>query len=603
MIEIILPSGEHLDLYSNIDISLERSNPFLSDKGSSSLPFEFPASSRNRRLLGLFGVSILEVEQKFNVILKINGLEFPALLILESFDKNKYSASILYGESLFYYKIEGITMPEVFSDYSVGTLFGRNYSVDNLIADINATSELALMYALSGDYFENNCNDYYKLSANRSDVSSSKTYKLEDEDIVALPMYRYGVHLYLQYVLKTLFKYFGFSLDLTSAPETLRFNYLVLLNNVMDLCVTGRVEYKYMVPTCSVSEFLDIIRKTFLVDFFFNYSSASFSVHSFNEVKDSIENFSSKLTSDPSFNYDLGGKISIVQEHAEMPEDREDKYIQMQDFIPSGSVLESINLGQGLSVFYSDSSASAFPILPSLRWINTKIVYNDGKPSLVEKSHYDNIYGIPKKILCMVCSCGYMYDSDVGDVEGGVSPGTDFESISRDWRCPYCGQRKDAFSLKSEPILEKSLMDLSDYGEMPIMLVYKLTYSPLPFVVYGDSSSCRVNTVYGEDTSKLIILSPLVPKVCTSNSYIDIPSDICETISDVYRYKAVQMLRVVSLTAKFKLSFFEFISFPLSSSLYINGLRCQVVSLKAKLIQDGLSEVTAELRVLFHCNP
>lgn len=44
------------------------------------------------------------------------------------------------------------------------------------------------------------------------------------------------------------------------------------------------------------------------------------------------------------------------------------------------------------------------------------------------------------------CSvCGYIYDPEKGDPEGGIKPGTRFEDIPDDWTCPVCGASKDQF--------------------------------------------------------------------------------------------------------------------------------------------------------------
>lgn len=46
-----------------------------------------------------------------------------------------------------------------------------------------------------------------------------------------------------------------------------------------------------------------------------------------------------------------------------------------------------------------------------------------------------------------VCdTCGYVYDPRVGDPDGGIPPGTDFEDIPVDWLCPVCGVGKEMFS-------------------------------------------------------------------------------------------------------------------------------------------------------------
>jgi flavin reductase (DIM6/NTAB) family NADH-FMN oxidoreductase RutF/rubredoxin len=48
-----------------------------------------------------------------------------------------------------------------------------------------------------------------------------------------------------------------------------------------------------------------------------------------------------------------------------------------------------------------------------------------------------------EKYRCTVC--GYVYDPEKGDPDGGIAPGTPFEDIPDDWVCPVCGVGKDMF--------------------------------------------------------------------------------------------------------------------------------------------------------------
>ena len=49
----------------------------------------------------------------------------------------------------------------------------------------------------------------------------------------------------------------------------------------------------------------------------------------------------------------------------------------------------------------------------------------------------------PTKYRCTVC--GWVYDPELGDNEGGIKPGTPFAALPDDWVCPVCGAAKDAF--------------------------------------------------------------------------------------------------------------------------------------------------------------
>jgi rubredoxin len=47
------------------------------------------------------------------------------------------------------------------------------------------------------------------------------------------------------------------------------------------------------------------------------------------------------------------------------------------------------------------------------------------------------------KYGCTVCD--YVYDPAKGDQDGGIQPGTPFESLPAEWVCPICGVGKDLF--------------------------------------------------------------------------------------------------------------------------------------------------------------
>jgi len=48
-----------------------------------------------------------------------------------------------------------------------------------------------------------------------------------------------------------------------------------------------------------------------------------------------------------------------------------------------------------------------------------------------------------EKYKCSVC--GYIYDPEKGDPDGGIPPNTPFEKLPEDWVCPACGAPKDMF--------------------------------------------------------------------------------------------------------------------------------------------------------------
>ena len=48
-----------------------------------------------------------------------------------------------------------------------------------------------------------------------------------------------------------------------------------------------------------------------------------------------------------------------------------------------------------------------------------------------------------KRYACTVCSYGYAPSK--GDPEQGIPPGTPFEKLPDDWKCPWCKAPKATF--------------------------------------------------------------------------------------------------------------------------------------------------------------
>ena len=51
-----------------------------------------------------------------------------------------------------------------------------------------------------------------------------------------------------------------------------------------------------------------------------------------------------------------------------------------------------------------------------------------------------------KQYVCSVCS--YTYDESIGIPEAGIAPGTKWDDLPSDWKCPWCGAGKEAFKEK-----------------------------------------------------------------------------------------------------------------------------------------------------------
>lgn len=50
-----------------------------------------------------------------------------------------------------------------------------------------------------------------------------------------------------------------------------------------------------------------------------------------------------------------------------------------------------------------------------------------------------------QKYQCDIC--GHIYDEALGDPDSDIAPGTLWDDLPNDWRCPECGAGKSDFSL------------------------------------------------------------------------------------------------------------------------------------------------------------
>ena len=62
-----------------------------------------------------------------------------------------------------------------------------------------------------------------------------------------------------------------------------------------------------------------------------------------------------------------------------------------------------------------------------------------------------------KQLVCSICS--YTYDEAKGLPEAGIAPGTKWEDLPEDWKCPLCGASKSDFREKTEQAAPATALD------------------------------------------------------------------------------------------------------------------------------------------------
>ena len=78
-------------------------------------------------------------------------------------------------------------------------------------------------------------------------------------------------------------------------------------------------------------------------------------------------------------------------------------------------------------------------------------------------------------------ACGYVYEPDKGDNTQGIPPGTPFEELPPNWRCPICSARAAAFQNIGSTGSPSGFKENLDYG----LGINRLTPGQKNLLIFG----------------------------------------------------------------------------------------------------------------------
>ncbi len=327
--EIHLDNGQYLDLPTDLELNVSHSNPLISEQGTYSLPVLLPGTENNRKMLknpqrfdnvykdviklpayikqGLFqkkaSLNILEAGDDIDTFFQMNESEMYAKMketkLSTAFDIKRYPAEFLpdmafdddmdrmirYLEQVMIGNIDDdFHLFEVATDTRSLTLESNNQTYDVY----QFLNELAFRMS-----FQNYEHDTYD-----TDPSGRKYRVLRarydhtvvlNNNLVQVPK-GYGItpFLKLNYILTRIFEYFGYELDLSYFESDDNLNRIVIPNNTADALMRGYIDYAQLVPTGTINDFLDNVRKAFGCEFFVSEDNRKVEVKFWNDVLSDI---------------------------------------------------------------------------------------------------------------------------------------------------------------------------------------------------------------------------------------------------------------------------------------------------------------------------
>ena len=300
-----IEKGEDYNLKPDTQIQVERTNPFFNDYGEQTTPLELPSSERNRRILGFPDSFGRRVKMTATDVAIQDGEYFAQCrqVVLSAQYKGGISTSFYINDGSFYSRIQKVKLKDIFKGEFIsgvntveeGIEFCRKlrsntneqYGIFPVLFTDDSGSKTGLNYKVMNAFGQDQLLNYDKILANpyknippinsfhpNMNMAGSDFYNavqrteyVNEIPITLAPGYYISPFIRANYLLKRVFAYFGYDLQENFFTRTEPFNKMVVVNNVMDVLVNGKIKVADLVPDVTCADFISVFRKKFCCEF------------------------------------------------------------------------------------------------------------------------------------------------------------------------------------------------------------------------------------------------------------------------------------------------------------------------------------------------
>ncbi len=379
-----LDKGKAYQLGEGAKLEVERTNPFFNDYGETTSPLDIPASDYNRMILNYpdtFGMRDKMVATNVSIE---DGEYFAQCrqIILSAQRKGNISSSFYINDGSFYSKIQNLKLKSIFKDEMIpgcttvdeciefceSLIRGENdnYDIFPVLLTDDSGMDTGYTYKIlnkigRSDYLPNANYWRYKDGGGYEYVPAPRKYGFilvgtgtrylwnkfpTTEYVNEIPIsldkgYYISPFIRANYVLKRVFKYFGYDLKENFFTKTEPFNKMVLLNNVIDVMVNGHIRIEDLLPDVSVSDFLSVFRKKFLCEFVSDEGTHTADIIFLRDAVDStpVADLTRQMTEEPTLSYKAASdyKRVVLRAKHQADSDTEDSYDNIKDMVAKNS--------------------------------------------------------------------------------------------------------------------------------------------------------------------------------------------------------------------------------------------------------------------------
>lgn len=283
--KIITEHGQ-LDLPEDFNIKIERHNPLLSGEGDASVPATLPSSSHNLAVLGHRERvdRAYRYTNKMDAILQVGPITKRGQLLLDTVHRRDgIAASFAMDNSDLYVTSKEKSLKEIFNSYNNGAGYIRRFQTFNIafqylqhIYEVGGTDDFMIFPVAVSPYKSgNNTNYQYNNEINNDGNLVFGQREVHEGDIIMTVPMGYGVSPFLRLhrMLDILFHILGYEVTYNCFAKN-DLKDIVIVNNCADTMVKLVIlNYADMVPSCTLSEFLEWMNNKFHAQPFVNSES------------------------------------------------------------------------------------------------------------------------------------------------------------------------------------------------------------------------------------------------------------------------------------------------------------------------------------------
>ncbi len=279
--KLITRNGQ-LDLPRDFGLTIERHNPLLSDEGDASVPASLPSSHNNLAVLG----HLERIDRanpymnKVDAILQVGAVQKRGSLVIDTVHRRDgIDASLAIDSSDLYVKSKQKKLKEIFADYNNGAGYKETFNdveeackvMEDIYQSGNANGDYLIFPVAIAPYetgedeekvteyqFNNEDNGYGGL------VYEERVVREGDIQMLVPKGYGIAPFLKLNRMLQRLFECLGYTVTYNCFNEQF-YDKIVLVHNCSDCLVTNVLQYADLVPSCTLSEFLEWLLAKFHV--------------------------------------------------------------------------------------------------------------------------------------------------------------------------------------------------------------------------------------------------------------------------------------------------------------------------------------------------